>query len=107
MSEPVLHIEGLHKSFRRVTALDGIDIRIDGPGVFGFLGPNGAGKSTTFRITSGLLRPDRGRVRIAGVDVHRDPARALVPLGVQFDDLSVHAPAKSLSCIGAFLRVSD
>jgi len=87
---PVLHIEGLCKSFRSVRALDGIDITLDGPGVYGFLGPNGAGKSTTFRITSALLRPDAGTVRICGADLTRNRTDALLRLGAQFDASSFY-----------------
>lgn len=84
-ASPVLVIENLRKDFGSVNALAGIDVTLDGAGVFGFLGPNGAGKSTTFKIISTLLRPTSGRVLIDGVDVHKEPRRAVAHLGVQFD----------------------
>ena len=83
--QPILAVENLRKEFGRTTALRGIDIAIDGPGVYGFLGPNGAGKTTTFKLISGLLRPTAGRVLIDGADVHRQHRRAVSRLGVQFD----------------------
>jgi len=82
---PILVIENLCKQFGSVRALDGIDVALDAPGVYGFLGPNGAGKSTTFKIISTLVKPSAGRVLIGGVDVHKDPRRAVARLGVQFD----------------------
>jgi len=85
VSEPILSIEGLRKTFGRTEALRGIDLSIEGPGVVGFLGPNGAGKTTTFKCISALLRPTAGRVRIAGVDAHADTTAAMAHLGVQFD----------------------
>jgi ABC-2 type transport system ATP-binding protein len=83
--QPILVIEELRKEYRRTTALDGIDITIDRPGVYGFLGPNGAGKTTTFKLISGLLRPTEGRVSVCGADVNVESRRALSFLGVQFD----------------------
>ena len=49
--------------------------------VFGFLGPNGAGKTTTIRMLVGLARPDRGTVRIRGLDLARDFRRAMAHVG--------------------------
>jgi ABC-2 type transport system ATP-binding protein len=83
--KPILVVEGLRKKFGRTEALRGIDITVDGPGVYGFLGPNGAGKTTTFKLISGLLRPTAGRVWIGGADVQRDRRTAVSRLGVQFD----------------------
>ncbi|NGM15091.1 ABC transporter ATP-binding protein [Verrucosispora sioxanthis] len=63
-----IDIHHLDKSFGRVKALDGLDLRVDAGTVHGFLGPNGAGKSTTIRILLGLLRADGGRARLLGGD---------------------------------------
>jgi ABC-2 type transport system ATP-binding protein len=52
-----------------VTALDGVDLRVERGTIFALLGPNGAGKSTTVRVLTTLARPDAGRVRVAGIDV--------------------------------------
>ncbi|MBF6214037.1 ABC transporter ATP-binding protein [Nocardia puris] len=48
--------------------MDDVTFRVRPGEVFGFLGPNGAGKSTTLRVVLGLIRPDRGAVRVFGVD---------------------------------------
>lgn len=65
-------IRGLSKSFGRTQALEGLDLSVAPGSVAGFLGPNGAGKSTTIRILLGLLRADRGTVRLLGGDPWRD-----------------------------------
>lgn len=70
--ESAISISGLHKSFGRTHALDGLDLTVDRGDVHGFLGPNGAGKTTTLRILLGLLRPDAGTVRLLGGDPWRD-----------------------------------
>ncbi|MER3632838.1 MAG: ABC transporter, partial [Blastocatellia bacterium] len=68
-----VEIENLVKDYetgflikRRVRALDGISLKVERGGIFGFLGPNGAGKTTTIKILMGLLFPSSGTVRILG-----------------------------------------
>ncbi|MFI5490318.1 ATP-binding cassette domain-containing protein [Micromonospora echinaurantiaca] len=70
-----IDIQNIHKSFGRVTALNGLDLRVETGTVHGFLGPNGAGKSTTIRILLGLLRADSGRARMLGGDPWADAVR--------------------------------
>ncbi|WP_431954153.1 ABC transporter ATP-binding protein [Actinacidiphila sp. bgisy167] len=67
-----ISVAGLHKSFGRTHALDGLDLAVEEGEVHGFLGPNGAGKSTTIRILLGLLRADRGAARLLGGDPWHD-----------------------------------
>ncbi|WP_328446128.1 ABC transporter ATP-binding protein [Amycolatopsis sp. NBC_00438] len=76
--ENAIAISGLHKSFGRTKALDGLDLQVPTGEVHGFLGPNGAGKSTTVRVLLGLLRKDPGAdsgdVRLLGGDPWKDAA---------------------------------
>jgi ABC-2 type transport system ATP-binding protein len=65
-------VAGLHKSFGRTHALDGLDLDVETGEVHGFLGPNGAGKSTAIRVLLGLLRADAGAARVLGRDPWRD-----------------------------------
>jgi ABC-2 type transport system ATP-binding protein len=69
---PIIHINGLGKSYGRTQALN--DLRLDvQPGeVFGYLGPNGAGKTTTIRLLLNLIHPSRGSAQIFGLDTRRD-----------------------------------
>ncbi|MFE9396510.1 ATP-binding cassette domain-containing protein [Streptomyces flavidovirens] len=62
-------VEGLRKRYGDKQALDGLDLTVRAGTVQGILGPNGAGKTTAVRIMSTLLRPEEGRVEVAGVDV--------------------------------------
>lgn len=62
----------LVRSFREVTALDGLSLGVPTGSVFGLLGPNGSGKTTTIRILLGLLRPSSGEARVLGLDVATD-----------------------------------
>ncbi|HZD22971.1 MAG TPA: ATP-binding cassette domain-containing protein [Acidimicrobiia bacterium] len=73
MTDLAIIAEGLSKSFSRVQALNGVDLRLPYGQVLGVLGPNGAGKTTTIRILSTLLSPDRGGAEVAGFDVLAQP----------------------------------
>jgi len=72
VDKPIVECRGLTKVFKdfwmrpRVTALDGLDLKVQPREVFGLLGPNGSGKSTTIKLMLGLLFPTRGRVAVFG-----------------------------------------
>lgn len=70
-------------------ALDGVSLEVE-QGIFGLLGPNGAGKSTLMRIIATLQRPDRGTIRVDGVDALREPARVRASLGYLPQDFGFH-----------------
>ncbi len=70
-----LEIKGLVKCFDR-PAVDGLDLDVRDGELYALLGPNGAGKTTTLRMIAGLLRPDAGTIRVAGIDALADPAAA-------------------------------
>ena len=77
----VLSAEHLTKRFGRREAVSDVSFEVHAGEVFGFLGPNGAGKTTTIRMLVGLARPDRGRVRIRGVDLADDFRAAMEHVG--------------------------
>jgi ABC-2 type transport system ATP-binding protein len=83
---PIIEVRDVVRTFGAVRALDGVDLAVEPGIVYGLLGPNGAGKTTLIRVLATLLRPDRGSVRVAGVDVVADPnaARARIGLAGQF-----------------------
>ncbi|MGW2457754.1 ATP-binding cassette domain-containing protein [Streptomyces sp. NPDC001761] len=76
MADTAITVEGVRKTYGGRPALDGLDLHVTRGTVHAVLGPNGAGKTTLVRILSTLLRPDSGRVRVAGHDVPAD-ARAV------------------------------
>ncbi|MFD9436008.1 ATP-binding cassette domain-containing protein [Streptomyces sp. NPDC060002] len=78
MAGTAITVEGVRKRYGDTHALDGLDLTVARGTVHGVLGPNGAGKTTLVRILSTLLRPDSGRVEVAGHDVVRQ-AREVRP----------------------------
>src|SRR5687767_1573657 len=68
----VISTEGLSKTYRGVTALEDLNLRVPRHAIFGVLGPNGAGKSTLIKLLLGLIRPIRGSAAIFGLDSVRD-----------------------------------
>jgi ABC-2 type transport system ATP-binding protein len=91
---PALDLTGLWKTFGQTVAVADLTLTVPAGSFCGLVGPNGAGKTTTLSMATGLLRPDRGRVELLGVDVWRDPPAAkrlvgVLPDGVRlFDRLS-------------------
>ena len=80
-----IETENLYRRFWRVKAVDGIDLSVPEGAIYGFLGPNGAGKTTAIRLILGLLRPNRGAIRIFGEDLRRRRSKALKNVGVAFE----------------------
>jgi ABC-2 type transport system ATP-binding protein len=75
VSEQVISVEGLRKSYGSVEAVRGVDLEVNRGEIFAFLGPNGAGKTTTVEILEGYRKRSAGRVAVLGVDPS-SPTRA-------------------------------
>ena len=86
---PAVEVEGLVKRYKEVTAVDGIDFRIEPGEMFGMLGPNGAGKTTTLGILSTLRRATAGSARVWGFDVSRQRAEVRRRIGIVFQEFSL------------------
>ena len=89
MSEPIVHIEHLAKSFNYKTVLSGLSLNIRPGQVIGLLGRNGAGKSTLLECMLGLRETDAGTVRLFGEDARNpsDATRAKIGYVPQKSDL--------------------
>ncbi|CAN7547447.1 ATP-binding cassette domain-containing protein [Pseudoxanthomonas sp. LjRoot143] len=84
----------LHKSFKTktgtVTAVDGVSFTAHDGQITGLLGPNGAGKTTTMRMLYTLMTPDRGEIKVDGIDTTQDPVAVRRALGVLPDARGVY-----------------
>ncbi len=88
--EGMVQAEEITRSFGSLRVLDQVSLSVSPGEVFGLLGPNGAGKTTLVRILSGVLRPDGGKARVAGLDVLREPHRVKEWIGYATQEQSVY-----------------
>jgi ABC-2 type transport system ATP-binding protein len=70
---PIVHVEGLRKTYGATVAVEDVNFEVREGEIFGMVGPNGAGKTTTIECLEGLRKPDRGTLRVLGVDPQREP----------------------------------
>jgi ABC-2 type transport system ATP-binding protein len=89
----MLEATGLVKRFGTTVALDGFDLSVAAGEIAGLIGHNGAGKTTFARVTAGLVTPDSGLVRVAGMDVARSRARVRALLGLAPQELALYPTA--------------
>ncbi len=66
---PAIHVHSLHKAFKELQVLRGVDFDVEPGSIFALLGSNGAGKTTVVRILATLLRADAGEAAVSGFDV--------------------------------------
>jgi len=82
MTEPVLRVEGLSKSFGGIKAVDNIGFSVAVGEMLALIGPNGAGKSTCFNMLMGQLKPSAGSIYFAGQNIVGMTPRRIWRLGV-------------------------
>ena len=105
----VIQVQGLTRYYGKMCAVRDISFEVHRGEVFGLLGSNGAGKSTTIKMLCGLLKPTRGSVSVAGVDLARKPLQAKAMLGylpenpVLYDRLT---GMEMLELVGALRKLS-
>ena len=85
-SESVIHVARIRKTYRRTVAVEDVSFDVQAGQIFGLIGPNGAGKTTTLECVEGLRRPDRGAVRVLGLDPERDLRALQERIGVQLQE---------------------
>jgi branched-chain amino acid transport system ATP-binding protein len=102
----MLDVNGLHKNFRGIAAVQDVSFNVNQGEVVSLIGPNGAGKTTLFNVVTGLERPDEGRVLLHGRDVSgRSPyRRARLGMGRTFQRLEVFG---SLTAYGNVLAAAE
>jgi inositol transport system ATP-binding protein len=82
VSEYLLEMLGIHKSFPGVQALCGADLRVRPGSVHGIMGENGAGKSTLMKVAIGLYKPDEGSIRFRGQEVRFENVHHALSSGI-------------------------
>ena len=98
----MIEIEGLKKRFGQSIALDEVSMHVRDGAMYGFVGPNGAGKTTTIRCMMGLLAADGGKLLINGINMEKEPKKALSQIGYIPDDFGVYDNLKVLEYMEFF-----
>src|SRR6266481_5200781 len=81
MTDPIISISDVTRRFGSRTALDSVSLSLPRGAVYGLVGANGAGKTTLIKHILGLLRAERGSVRVFGLDPVADPVGVLSRIG--------------------------
>jgi len=96
--------EDLAKSYGTVVAVDSLNLKLDEGSVTGLMGPNGAGKTTTIKMILGLLKPDRGWVKVFGQDPWDNTAiRSMI--GVVYEKAFFPSHQKTLEYLQRVCRI--
>ena len=102
----IIEFKNVSLSYGNRLILDNINFKINEGQIFGMLGPNGVGKSTIFNLITGLVNPDKGKIKIVNEDVTKYPVYlrtkkfkvGYVPqYGGFFNDLTLHDNLKAIS----------
>src|SRR6478736_4559213 len=76
VQQAALVLRGVTKTFGDTRAVDGVDLTVPAGTFYGLVGPNGAGKTTTLSLIAGLLRHDKGSIRVGDINAAADPVGA-------------------------------
>lgn len=103
----VVDVADVCKSYDGRAVVDGVSFVVEEGEIFGILGPNGAGKTTLVECIGGLRRPDRGRIRVLGLDPQRDGVRLRQVLGAQLQSSALQHRLKVGEALGLYSSFYD
>jgi sodium transport system ATP-binding protein len=105
MTLPAVAVDSLQKTFGATEAVADLSFAVAPGEIYGLLGPNGAGKTTTLRILVGILRPTRGTVRVADLDVASDPLTVRQRLGFLTNTTGLYPRLSGREVLDYFARL--
>jgi len=88
--QQVIETRDLTKRFKKVTAVDGLNLSIRRGEIFGLLGPDGAGKTTTIRMLCAIMDPSSGSASVAGFDTVKEPEEIKKRIGYMAQQFSLY-----------------
>ena len=101
---PLILVENLAKSYGKVVAVDSVNLSLDEGSVTALIGSNGAGKTTTIKMILGLLKPDKGSVKVFGQNPWDNTAiRSMI--GVVYEKAFFPAHQKTLEYLQRVCRI--
>ena len=103
-SENALELKDVSKAYGDTVAVDALSFVVPHGMIFGLLGPNGAGKTTTLECIEGLRKPDRGEIRVMGIDPTAHPRRLWNAIGVQLQTSGLPETMTAKEALAFFSR---
>ena len=94
MMRPVIEVSGVRKTYGRTVAVDDASFQVEQGAIFGLIGPNGAGKTTTMECIEGIRKPDRGAIKVLGLDPFRQVYKLQDRIGVQLQQAQLQKRIK-------------
>ncbi|MBN1810726.1 MAG: ABC transporter ATP-binding protein [Anaerolineae bacterium] len=107
LNGPVIETQGLTKRFKKVTAVDELDLSVRKGEVFGLLGPDGAGKTTTIRMLCAIMNPTEGSARVAGFDTKKEPEEIKKRIGYMAQQFSLYGDLTVLENLTFFADIFE
>lgn len=104
--EPALSIANLRKHYGATVAVDDVSLEIAPGEIFGIVGPNGSGKTTTVECAQGLRTPDRGTIRMLGLDPARDHGALRARVGSQLQESALPDRIRVWEALDLFASLS-
>lgn len=102
----IIKVTDLSKSFKELTAVDGLSFTVEEGDVYGFLGQNGAGKSTTIRMLLTLIEPTKGRIEIFGMELKSHRKEILRQVGAVIEKPDVYKYLSAYENLRLFSKIS-
>jgi len=106
-ARPVIQASAVRKTYGRAVAIDDVSFEVREGEIFGLIGPNGAGKTTTMECVEGLRKPDRGTIRVLGLDPIRDVYRLQNRIGVQLQEAQLQKRIKVREAVDLWASLYD
>ena len=102
MSEVIVRVENLFKSYGKIKAVDDISFKIDRGEIFGLVGPNGAGKTTTIECIEGLRKPDSGNLKVLDLNPISNGRLLRNSIGIQMQQSELPGRLKVWEAVDLF-----
>lgn len=107
MTKIIVQTNQLSKVFKKHTAVDRVNLKIEAGEIYGFLGHNGAGKTTTIRMLLGLMTPSSGTIQIFGKELKREKKEILSQIGSLVENPSYYGHLTAVENLEAIRRIID
>ncbi len=105
--ESVIEAQGLTRRFKKVTAVDRLDLNVRKGEIFGLLGPDGAGKTTTIRMLCAIMNPSAGYARVAGLDTVKEAEAIKKRIGYMPQQFSLYGDLTVLENLTFFADIFE